>query len=442
MTAVLKTIVVTLLRLEARIALARHRPFVVAVTGSVGKTTTKEFLGEMLRRCEGTELVRVSEKSMNSEIGLPLAILGLENAWHSPWGWSRNLALGLARAVAFDFPKFLVLEVGADKPRDISSVAKWIRSDVVVVTRLPEVSVHAENYPSLAAVQDEEWSMVGSFRDGGLAVLNGDDANIMARRTRLPASVRVITYGFGALAAIRASDPIVDYTEQDGHIFPSGMRMEVQAQGSTATFALEGVLGTQALTAALAAIATGLSLGYTLSAVVEALESAELPRGRMRILPGVGKTMLIDDTYNASPVAVEAALDALASLHVEGRKIAVLGDMLELGEHSEREHRRVGRRAKEILDVLVTVGKRARWIADEAKKAGMDPDAIMEFPDSDSAGEWMRGHLAEGDIILLKGSQGSGENKIRMERATKRLLRVPEIAPFVLVRQEPEWEKR
>lgn len=442
MKSFLKQIIVMCLRTEARLALALHRPFVIGVTGSVGKTTTKEFVGEMMRHLEGAQYVRVSEKSMNSEIGLPLAILGLESAWRSAFGWGKNLIRGIARAFTSTFPKFLVLEVGADRPKDISAVSRWLRTDVVVVTRLPDVSVHVENYPSLAAVQDEEWSLVQSLTGGGLAVLNGDDVNVMARRSRLPKTIRVVTYGFGALAAVRASEPLVGYSERGGKIFPSGMRMEIRAGESSATLTLEGVLGAQALTAALAAIAVGLSLGYPLERIIEALEQAELPRGRMRILPGAGTTTLIDDTYNASPIAVAAALDALASVRTEGRKIALLGDMLELGAFSEEEHRKVGRRAKEVLDLLITVGKRAAWIADEAQKAGMDPDAVMEFPDSDSAGEWMRGHLAAGDIILLKGSQGSGENRIRMERATKRLLLVPEMAPLLLVRQEPEWEKR
>lgn len=442
MKHLLKRLVVAILREESRLALTLHRPFVIAVTGSVGKTTTKEFLGEMMRRLEGTHRVRVSEKSMNSEIGLPLAILGLENAWGSAFGWAINLFSGVIRAFSSDFPKFLILEVGADQPGDISAVVGWMRADVVVVTRLPDISVHVENYPSLTAVQDEEWSLVDGLREGGLVVLNGDDANVMARRTRLPVTQRVSTYGFGALAAVRASEPMIDYSEREGKIFPSGMRMDIEIGNASATLTLEGVLGTQAPMAALAALSTGLSLGYVLGSIVEALEKAELPRGRMRILPGVGATTLIDDTYNASPIAMDAALDALAMLRSEGRKIALLGDMLELGRFSEEEHRKVGRRAKMTLDLLIAVGKRATWIADEARKSGMDPDAVMEFPDADSAGEWMRGHLAAGDVILLKGSQGSGENRIRMERATKRLLLVPEMAPLVLVRQEPEWEKR
>lgn len=442
MNGALKKVLIWILRLEARLAFVRHRPFVIAVTGSVGKTTTKEFIGEVMRRMEGEDRVRVSKKSMNSEIGLPLAILGLENAWGSAFGWIRNIFLGMFEALRPGFPRFLVLEVGADRPGDIASVVSWLRADVVVVTRLPDVSVHVENYPSLQAVQDEEWSLVDALRSGGIAVLCGDDPNVMSRRTRLPKSLQTSTYGFGALAAVRASEPLIDYSEREGKIFPSGMRMTVFASGTEATIALEGVLGNQAPTAALAAIATGLSLGYAFPAIAEAIERAELPRGRMRILPGAGVTTIIDDTYNASPIAVSAALHALSAVKTDGRKIAILGDMLELGTYSEEEHRKVGRQAKETVDLLLTVGRRAKWIADEAKKAGMDPDAVMEFVDSESAGEWMRGHLAAGDIILLKGSQGSGENKIRMERATKKLLLVPELAPLVLVRQEPEWEKR
>jgi UDP-N-acetylmuramoyl-tripeptide--D-alanyl-D-alanine ligase len=441
MKSLLKQFVISILRLEARVALWRHRPFIIAVTGSVGKTTTKEFIGAVMTRVEGNHSVRVSEKSMNSEIGLPLAILGLENAWGSPLGWMKNMLLGLSPVFSARFPKFLVLEVGADQPGDIRGILGWFRADVVVVTRLPDISVHVENYPSLTAVQEEEWALVDALRGGGLAVLNGDDPNIMARRQRIQGA-QIVTYGFGSLAAVRASEPAIDYSEREGRIIVSGMRMTLEVKGVSATIGIDGVLGRQAPTAALAAVAVGIALGYELSAIVEGIAAAELPRGRMRILPGAGATTLIDDTYNASPVAVEAALRALGQVQIDGRKVAILGDMLELGEYSEDEHRKIGRLAKETVNLLLVVGKRAKWISDEAKKAGMDPDAIMEFDDSDAAGEWMRGHLEAGDLILLKGSQGSGANKIRMERATKRLLLVPEIAPLVLVRQEAEWQKR
>jgi UDP-N-acetylmuramoyl-tripeptide--D-alanyl-D-alanine ligase len=162
----------------------------------------------------------------------------------------------------------------------------------------------------------------------------------------------------------------------------------------------------------------------------------------MHIIPGIRESIIIDDSYNASPIAMKAALDTLAELDARGRKIALLGDMLELGEYSEEEHRAVGKSAAKIVNMLVTVGKRAKWIAEAAAKAKLPADRIRSFDTSEEAGKWLREQVEPGDIVLIKGSQGSGENKIRMERAVKLLMANPEDASKLLVRQEVEWEKR
>jgi UDP-N-acetylmuramyl pentapeptide synthase len=158
----------------------------------------------------------------------------------------------------------------------------------------------------------------------------------------------------------------------------------------------------------------------------------------MRILSGKNDTTIIDDTYNSSPVAASAALLSLKTLE-GGRKIALLGDMLELGEYAEEEHRHVGRSAAEFVDLLVLVGTRAAWIASAAKESGLPDARIHQFGNSLLAGEWLSSHLEPGDIVLAKGSQGSGANMIRMERAVKVLMAHPEDAPKLLVRQEAQW---
>jgi UDP-N-acetylmuramoyl-tripeptide--D-alanyl-D-alanine ligase len=160
----------------------------------------------------------------------------------------------------------------------------------------------------------------------------------------------------------------------------------------------------------------------------------------MLLVEGKHGTTLIDDTYNSSPVAAHAALDVLRTLEVHGRRIAALGDMLELGEHEEREHRALGEQVATFADMLVTVGRRAQFIADAARAKGMPGEHIHEFETSDEAGAWLASRLKTGDVVLFKGSQGSGVNKVRMERALKQCLSDPSRASDLLVRQEPEWE--
>ena len=161
----------------------------------------------------------------------------------------------------------------------------------------------------------------------------------------------------------------------------------------------------------------------------------------MRVIEGKNGSTIIDDTYNSSPIALSAALAALRDITGK-RRIAMLGDMLELGTYSEEEHWKAGRLAGAFVDELVTVGKRARWIAEAAKSSGLPQGCIHEFATSDEAGEFMLSILERGDVILAKGSQGGGENIIRMERAVKVLMAHPEEARSKLVRQEDEWTQR
>jgi UDP-N-acetylmuramoyl-tripeptide--D-alanyl-D-alanine ligase len=171
----------------------------------------------------------------------------------------------------------------------------------------------------------------------------------------------------------------------------------------------------------------------------ESLATFSASPGRMHIILGKNGSTIIDDSYNSSPVAAEAALETLKSVE-GGRKIAMLGDMLELGEYSEEEHSRIGRIAGRFVDELVVVGKRALWIAEAAKGAGLPESRIHSFTNSFEAGRWVETQITPGDIILAKGSQGSGENMIRMERAVKLLMAHPEDASKLLVRQETAWQ--
>lgn len=440
MKNIIKSIIISILTLEARAALRRFRPFVIGVTGSVGKTSSKDCVAAVLAHAEGERNVRKSKKSMNSEIGLPLTILGLENAWNDPLRWIINIVNGLVVLCKMSYPKILVLEIGADQPGDITQLLSWLRIDMVVVTRLPDTPVHVENYASKEDAREEEWALVHALKFGGVAILNGDDPNIMAKRVEV--TQNVLTFGFGSLAALRGVDPEINYTEQNGAIVPKGMTAQVEWKGARTNVSINGVLGEQMLQSALAGIAVGCALGYELKDAIDGVQTAVYPPGRMRVLEGKNESTIIDDSYNASPVAMEAAITTLPQIKSKGRKIAMLGDMLELGEFSEDEHRKIGTLVAKSVDVLVTVGIRTLWLADQAIKDGLDQSQVYTFTNSDEAGEWMHHHIQSGDNILVKGSQGSGDNKIRMERATKQLLLHEELAAELLVRQEPEWELR
>ena len=437
MRAFLRTTLVSLLMLEARLVIKKYRPKIVAVTGSVGKTSTKDAIYAVL---SGNGHVRKSDKSFNSEIGLPLTILGCPNAWNNPFAWMQNLLDGLFLLILpTKYPDLLVLEVGADHPGDIRSIAKWLPVDVAVITRLPEVPVHVEFFDSPEAVVEEKASLIQAIKPGGTLVVCADDprAPMLEERARLR-ELRVVTFGLSAEAdvSLRDSRFLKEHTTSGGEV-PMGMSFELSVGTSTAPVSVVGVAGVHTLFSGLAAAAVGYVFEKQLPDIVAGLERYEPPYGRMRLLPGLKDTVVIDDTYNASPAATAAALETLSALAPKGRRIAVLGDMLELGRYSVEEHRKLGSLAVQHADLLVTVGFRARDIAESALDSGMPDSAIFQYEDSYKVGDELVAMLLPGDCVLVKGSQS-----MRMERVVEALMLEPERASELLVRQSPEWKKR
>ena len=435
MRTIFKNAVVWIITLEARAVLRKYKPKVVAVTGSVGKTSTKDAIYAVLAK---SYRVRKSEKSFNSEIGLPLTVLGAPNAWNNPFRWLANIVDGLF-LIWFDtpYPEWLVLEVGADRPGDIRSLSGWLPVDIAVITRLPEVPVHVEFFDSPEAVVAEKASLIDAIKPGGVLALFADDPRTLGLQHRLPApDARIITFGFEEGADVRG-EHVALLREEGSETWPIGMTATITADGVSVPLEVAGAVGPHAFLPALAAAAVGRALDKHLSDIVGALESYDPPPGRMRLVPGIKHTLIVDDTYNASPAATVAALDTLAMIAPNGRKIFAIGDMLELGRHSVEEHRKVGAHAAATADFLVTVGFRARDIAAAALDNGMSENNILQFEDAGKAGRELQNLLKEGDCILVKGSQS-----IRMERVVEEVMAEPTEAPRLLVRQDAEWKRR
>lgn len=429
MRGVLKNIVVTVLTWEARLVLWRYNPKIIAVTGSVGKTTTKDAIYAALA---GTLHVRKSEKSFNSDIGVPLTILGLENAWRNPLLWALNLVRGLALLVSrVPYPAWLVVEVGADRPGDIRRIAKWLKPDIAVITGVPDIPVHVEFFRSPEELAREKRSLAEHMKDSGTLILNGDDAKVveMCREFK-----NVITFGFARSNKIIASHQGILYEKGKA----IGTRFRLVLGGLALPVSIIGALGKARTYAALAAFAVAEVADIETSSVVRSLLEWNPPPGRMRVIKGVNGSTIIDDTYNSSPAAALSALDTLKEVKVPpgARRIAVLGDMLELGRYAAEAHRGIGVRAAQCAAKLVTIGFRSRATGEAALDAGMPEANIREYEHTESrrAGQELRGELREGDIVLVKGSQS-----MRMERVVEELMAEPEKAVDLLVRQEPEW---
>lgn len=415
--------------------LRKYRPRVVAVTGSVGKTSTKDAIFAVLGK---SSHARKSQKSFNSEVGLPLTILGVPNAWNNPLRWIENLFDGLLLALFRSrYPEWLVLEIGADRPGDIRGLASWLPVEIAVITRLPEMPVHVEYFDSPQAVVEEKASLIDCIRPGGALVLFADDGQTRGLQNRLPApDAKIVTFGFSEVADVRGEHFKLVY-EEGKESWPIGMEGHITADGTSVPITITGAIGAHAFLPALAAAAVGRVLGKPLNETVSALNDYQPPAGRMRLVAGIKDTLLIDDTYNASPAATTAGLETLGLLKVSGRKIAVLGDMLELGRHSVEEHKKLGAVAADVCDLLVVVGVRARDIAQGALAAGMHESKILQFEDSRKTGKELEATIKKGDCLYIKGSQ-----YMRMEHAVEELMQEPSRAAELLVRQDFEWKKR
>jgi len=423
MKKILKFLFVPLLATLARAVIRRYRPKIVMVTGSVGKTSTKDAVAAVL----GTRFfVRASEKSFNSEFGVPFTILGVSNPWNNPFAWLSILKNAFALLfLPNHYPNLLVLEVGADKKGDLARMLRIVTPDAVVITRLPDIPVHVEAYASPEEVREEEFSPALALAAAAPLIVPADDPSVIERALRIP--TRVISYGTSEDALVRMSD--VAFLEAEGNVV--GMTAEVSMGEERATCAVRGSVGRTQMFPVAAAVATAHAFQIPLGEAVAALEGYEPPPGRGRLFAGKNGSIIIDDSYNASPVAVEEALATLKAFPGAKRRIAVLGDMLELGRYSVLEHERIGTLAGASADVIAAVGIRSRAFATASGRT-----ETIRFDSSASAASALAEEVRSGDVVLVKGSQS-----VRTERIVRALLANSEDA-VRLVRQEKKWKNK
>jgi UDP-N-acetylmuramoyl-tripeptide--D-alanyl-D-alanine ligase len=429
MKSLFKRIVVAILTYEAKFLLQRTKPKIIAITGSVGKTSIKDAVYEVFK---GRIHVRKSDKSFNSELGVPLSVLGLPNAWNNPFHWLKNIFDGAMLAIhPGEYPKLLVLEMGVDRPGDMDKLTAWIKPDVVILTRLPDVPVHVEFFDSPEAVIEEKKKLVQALKPEGVLVFNQDDE----RAVRVAAETRQQSIGYSrySLSPFTASADRIVY--EDGRAV--GFEFMLTHVDRAVVFRVNGTLGVQQAYNYAAAAAVASVFEITLDEVAEALRNFVPPPGRMRLIPGIKDTIIIDDTYNSSPAAGEQSLKTLGEIKGVKRRIAVLGDMMELGQFSTKEHERIGMMVPRYADKLVTIGVRARGFSAGARAAGMDERAMLEFSDALEAGRELQTLIKPGDVLLVKGSQS-----VRGERFVEELMADPEKAEELLVRQDPVWKQK
>ena len=405
----------------------KYKPKIVGITGSMGKTSAKEAVFAVLKTKFNA---RENIKNYNNEIGVPLTIIGAETGGKSPLGWLKvfGRALGLIFGQDKNYPEILVLEMGADKPGDIGYLTEHFPCDIGVVTKVGPA--HLEAFKTVENIAKEKQKIVTHLGKEGIAILSYDDPLVREMHKRVKA--KVVFFGQVEAANVRS----IELIQQGRDMDLSGIKFKIAYQGSAVPVYLPGVVGAHQINSALIAAAVGLSLNMNLIEVSEGLRDYKTPKGRMNLIAGKNSTLIIDDTYNSSPRAAAAALDALADLNVGGaeRKVVILGDMLELGDFTEQAHIDLGQKAAATgMKLLVCVGAFRDMIARGAMENGLH--AIVKFVDSREAAGKVGELIKENDLILVKGSQGA-----RMERVVKALMKESERAGELLVRQDNEWK--
>ncbi len=417
----MRTFVKAILRILAKLTLARYKPRVVAITGSVGKTSTKEAIAAVLK---SRYSIRATTGNYNNEIGLPLTIIGEESAGKNPLGWIWIFIKSVLKLLGSHYPQVLILELGTDHPGDINYLTGVIGDiDAAVIT---DIGIsHLEFFSSRESLAKEKISLIKKLRSNAAAILNFDNPKVLEGKNLTKAEV--IGYGFSD-AHVKATDfNLIRSGNQWGSNF------KVHYRGTVVPFFLPQALGAPAVYAALAAIAVGIRFNLNLVQASEALQIFSPPPGRLRLLDGIKHTTIIDDTYNAAPASTIAAIQVLTQISF-GRKLAAIGSMAELGKQTETGHREVAAKIVEShIDLVFLVGENAKIIGDELNKRQFAGRAWW-FETSDQACIPIQDALLEGDTILIKGSQSA-----RMEKIVKEIMADPMRAESLLVRQSEKW---
>ncbi len=427
----MRTLLKLILKILAKIILIRYTPRIIAVTGSVGKTGSRLAIVSVL-----AERWRVGQgkKNFNNEIGLPLAILGEDDSgYRNIFLWLRIFSRALKKIIIkqTDYPQVLVLEYGVDHPGDMDYLLSIARPNISVVTAISEA--HLEFFGLVSDVAKEKGKLVAALPPDGLAVLNIDFPLVASMKAKT--KVRVIGYGQSEMADIKLTGINISQSAE-GRVV--GMSFRLSIAGSTVPILIRGTVGWPIASYAAAAAAVGQAMGLTVLEITRGLEKYQAPPGRLKLIAGWQGSLLIDDTYNSSPQAAKEALKILEQFPVPvgSKKWAVLGDMLELGEDSEKYHRQLGELVAQLksIDYLITIGQESVNLLAAARESGFLVSNSWQTQDTTQATVIIKQRLKTGDVVLVKGSQG-----VRCERVVKELIAEPEKASELLVRQSSPW---
>lgn len=417
MKTLLRKIVLKKLEILARIKLRRMNAKVIGVTGSVGKTTCKDAIYDVLSK---KYRVLKNKKSFNSEFGLPLTILHQDSGFGSAKDWVKILWKGFLRTFFVkDEYDYIILEMGVDKPGDMDFLTSLAKPNIAVITAIKPAHLGDSQFNDIDEIFMEKSKICNGAE---ICLINHDDKYISTIKKD-----NVCSYGKKNHTDYR----VVNFEQTE-----EGIEFDVQNNGNSYQFyaSLFGEYWTESL---MPAIIIGFIESIGVKDIVDAISKFKLPPGRLSLIEGVKESLILDSSYNASSEAVKESLKVLDFFGKsrEKRRVFIFGNMNELGKYSKELHEEVGAEIPKYCDMLLTVGDDVRYGASAANKHGMDSSNIKSFPSAKAAAKYYKEIMNFGDIVLVKGSQ----NKVRLEIFVKALMKHPEKAKELLVRQGENW---
>jgi len=421
----MRSLVVKILNVFARKIVGKYKPVIIGVTGSAGKSSTCKIISQVL----GTKYeIRMNNSRCRTDISIPLAIIGAESGKRSISSWFNifKRALVLIWGKSNFYPDVLILEMGVDRPDDMKKMLEVVQPNIAVFSSLGEFPAHTQFFKSGKGVAREKALLFKSLDKSDVAVLNIDDDYIKNLADNIKS--KKITFGFGDSAKVKGEEIFLSdkkWRIESGKI---GMSFKITYEGTTIPFRFSYALGRGQIYAALAGTAVGLHFGMNMVEISEALADYRVLPGRMNLIKGVKRSLIIDDSFNSNPSSALSALETVGKLEAL-RKIAVLGDMLELGDCAKEGHRKVAESIADSVDLLFCYGEDAKYFCEFAKGKKMKENQIFHFKNKGELIRKLKETVNEGDIILIKGSRA-----MRMEEVVKDMMLEPERAGELLVK--------
>jgi len=430
---IIKNILVPFLGWCTRRIIKKHRPKIIGITGSVGKSSTKEMVYHVLK---DRLSVRRSPGNLNNELGVPLTVIGESNPQGDILEWLKIIGRGIKLSFikSKEYPKILILEMGVDRPGDMRYLLSIASCDIGIITNIGVT--HLQFFHNVKNILKEKSELVKKLPEDGLAILNYD--NFFLRLLKKSSKKPCLTFGLKPRADVKASDVKIGYTKGvgEGMSLAKGTNFKINYKTVFLPVHMPHIISSGQVYAALAAATVGLHLKMNLVEIADSLKKYKPLPGRMRLLGGKGGNIIIDDTYNSAPNSVKSALEVLVLVKSK-KKTVILGDMLELGKIEKSAHKEMAKLVYPVANKVVLVGKRTLNTHKELRRLGFPKDKIFHFRMVTSLIKKLPSIVGKGEVILIKGSQG-----VRLEKAAEKLVKSPRSAQKNLVRQSKYWKRK